>query len=84
MCVRWFVSWLILVVNAKKEAKVDSVAPKRCFFTAGTLLFSSDGTLFDRLLYYVSRNRMGFRIRQNMQYKWYVTEDILLNFDGCE
>ena len=44
----------------KKEAKVDRVARKRCFFTAGALLFSSDGTIFDKLLYYMFENLMSF------------------------
>ena len=44
----------------KKEAKVDRVARKRCFFTAGVLLFSSDGTIFDKLLYYMFENLMSF------------------------
>ena len=59
-CVRWFVSWLILVVNAKEGSYSRLLLQKLCFFTAGTLLFSSDDTLFDRLLYKMFRSQMAF------------------------
>ena len=44
----------------KKEATVGCCCKKLCFFTAGTLLFSSDGTVFDRLLYKMFRKEMVF------------------------
>ena len=44
----------------KKEATVGCCCKKLCFFTAGTLLFSSDGTVFDRLLYKMFRKEIAF------------------------
>ena len=75
---RWFVIWIILVVNAKKRKLKQTVATKRCFFTAGTLLFFSDGTLFDRLLYYMVENQMSFMRRKEVYGKIVGCKDALL------
>ena len=47
------------------------------FFTAGTLLFSSDGTLFDKLLYCMVENQMSFMRRKEVYGKIVGYKDIL-------
>lgn len=36
--IRWFVSWLILVVNARKEAKVDCCYKTMFFHSRNTIV----------------------------------------------